>query len=103
MGQRASDTRGITFEDVVIPKEVRCVSCYMKLCIFAVLTSYLSAKPNGSNQFFPGLGLRARVFNKSRGVFLGRAPCSKRAKWLVRKHLPSGETCVTREACQINR
>ena len=31
MGQRASDTRGITFEDVVIPKEVRCVSCYMKL------------------------------------------------------------------------
>lgn len=24
MGQRASDTRGVTFEDVVVPKEVRC-------------------------------------------------------------------------------
>ena len=23
MGQRASDTRGVTFEDVVVPKEVR--------------------------------------------------------------------------------
>ena len=23
MGQKASDTRGITFEDVVVPKEVR--------------------------------------------------------------------------------
>jgi alkylation response protein AidB-like acyl-CoA dehydrogenase len=23
MGQRCSDTRGITFEDVVVPKEVR--------------------------------------------------------------------------------
>ena len=38
MGQRASDTRGITFEDVVIPKQVCCLSCCMKLCIFAVLT-----------------------------------------------------------------
>ena len=28
MGQKASDTRGITFEDVVIPKEV-CIIIYM--------------------------------------------------------------------------
>lgn len=27
MGQRASDTRGLTFEDVVVPKEVRSFQC----------------------------------------------------------------------------
>ena len=27
MGQRASDTRGITFEDVVVPAEVESRSC----------------------------------------------------------------------------
>jgi len=25
MGQRAADTTGVTFEDVVVPKEVSCV------------------------------------------------------------------------------
>jgi len=31
MGQRASDTRGITFEDVVVPKEVSYTFVYFSL------------------------------------------------------------------------
>ena len=41
MGQRASDTRGITFEDVVIPKEVSWVVINIIFFVFDLKQSFL--------------------------------------------------------------
>lgn len=41
MGQRASDTRGVTFEDVVVPKKVKKLICILDLNLVDFYENYL--------------------------------------------------------------